>query len=289
METHSLYNGTVKLTFFPNDYHERDKRHTYWHNGQRLATGSGVPKLLDKPALRYWIRNQTIEGFEKGTIHEGREISLAGSKGEDGLRLLDEVERHMLLEHAKGKNQRYKETAAMKGTIAHEWLEEYINAKIRGIPTPNLPDNEGIRQSVQKVLDWEKENEVRFISSERLAMSKRIGCAGTVDKVMMYQDFPAIGDFKTGKTIARWNQKTKRKEVYIEPRLQISAYLAFLLEEGVLTEPRARRMIFHIPIVSGEFKVYDLSDRHAEWYDDFEASWECFKALREAHRYVKGF
>jgi alpha-glucosidase (family GH31 glycosyl hydrolase) len=136
-QTHSLYNGETKITFYPNDHPDWKKRHTYWDEKGRLATGSGVPRLLAKPALRAWMVNQAIEVFEKGVEYKPddggplRLISLAGSQPHPDLaqtdasevRVLDEVERQFLVKAAKSRPRQKKEAAGNMGTIAHNWLE----------------------------------------------------------------------------------------------------------------------------------------------------------------------
>lgn len=152
-----LYKGKVKIRFFPDS-------HQYWMNGIRKQGVTTIIGIKDKSRpLMTWKGQLTVDFLLK-KLQEGkitREIICAAS-------YIDEIE---------------KEEAAGFGTEIHDWCERYIKAKLsKGkLPFPDMPESKRAQVGVNAFLDWEKEHEVKFVSSERVVYSKKYDYMGKMD------------------------------------------------------------------------------------------------------------
>jgi len=106
------------------------------------------------------------------------------------------------------------------GTEAHSWVEDYAKAIIKGLPTPNLPEDKQLHQILQPFVDWcngkvpmsTKKNshdknsiavagEVKFFQSEMSVVHKELFYAGTYDCLVEVDGKKYIMDFKTSSGI----------------------------------------------------------------------------------------
>lgn len=203
MEQYKLYGGKVVLNF-------DEKRHIY-SVGKKKAWGTtSIIGVLDKPALLYWVANQTI-GFIEKTLVPGKS--------------LDELEIKWMLDEAKKAFRVRRDKAADIGTLVHEWLERYIKAGVNKEKLPALPTNKEMRHCLKGFFDWVKDNKVKFIASEQKIYSKKYNYAGTFDASAIVNGKRTIIDFKTGKGL------------YPEMKLQATAYLMAKEEEEKKTYP----------------------------------------------------
>lgn len=152
----TLYNGKVAVRFFPDS-------HIYMVNGKRAMGATTFINIKDKSKpLMSWKGQRTVDfllkELKKGHITE--ELICAAS-------YIDEIE---------------KEEAAGFGSKIHGWCEQYIKSKLnKHVEMPEFPEEKQVQVGVNAFLDWEKEHEVKFVSSERMVYSKKYGYMGTLD------------------------------------------------------------------------------------------------------------
>jgi hypothetical protein len=218
METVKLYNGEVELKFDP-------ITHTYTVDGEIVLGVTSITGVLDKPALLYWVNNTDMKYLEEAL--------------KVGMRI-DEISKVSIISGMKGLFRKRSGEAADIGTAVHAYLEKYLKAGINKEPLPPMPVNELINKSVQAFLDWTKENNVKFLSSEKKIYSKQYKYAGTLDAEAMVDGKYCIVDFKTSSGI------------YPEMFIQTAAYAKAIEEE--MNKKVAQVWILRIPKDGSEFE-----------------------------------
>lgn len=196
-KTISLYNGEIKLVF-------KESGHRYEIEGQEIIGVTTILKtIIAKEGIVNWAVKMTgnyiLEKYQP-KVYTKEELE----------QLVNEAKKHHRLE---------KEKAGTFGTDIHQWLEQYIKAKISKTDLPKLPDNKAYQSTLQSFFEWEKKGNVVFEESEKVVYSKKYNYAGTVDFIAKVNGIRIIGDIKTSN--------------YIYPEsyfLQLSAY-RFALEE----------------------------------------------------------
>ena len=173
-ETHKLYNGEVELMFDP-------VAHLYTVNGKRVTGVTGATSTIAKPALIFWASNMAVSYISKSI--------------KAGLRY-DEIQLKEIFENAKRAHTTFKESAASKGKMVHEWIEEFIKGR-----NPRPPMNEELRNATEAFVKWTKENKVIFRLSEQKAYSKLWNYAGTLDFTAEVNGKLVLGDVKTSSGI----------------------------------------------------------------------------------------
>ncbi len=187
-----LYKGEVKILF-------DEINHAYYRETEskkeRLIGVTTLIGVLDKPALIPWAVGVTVEYIRQ---HLDR---------------LQEDPR-LLLSDAKAESDKLKTEAADIGTRIHAWIENHI----KGIKQ-EMPEDERVIKGVVSFLNWEKENKVEYLESERLVYSKHYGYAGIIDVLARINGNLYLLDIKTGNSI------------YAEVKLQTAAYQQAYEEE----------------------------------------------------------
>jgi hypothetical protein len=151
-----LYKGAVKGKMYPDS-------HRYYVNGKPKTGVTTFIGIKDKSrALMTWkgfrVVDYLLKKLDKGKIDE-QTICIAS--------YIDEIE---------------KEEAADFGSKIHEWVEGYINFKLKKQKEmPEMPDIKQVQVGVNAFLDWEKEHKVKVISSERVVYSKKHDYIGKMD------------------------------------------------------------------------------------------------------------
>lgn len=250
-----LYGGTVDLHFFPR---LGRSTHVYMHNGQRIQGATTILRVIDKPALIYWALNE-MEAYLLD------KLSGAGP--------VDEVKLRMELEAGKKAHRQTSRKAATIGTIAHEWISNYIINRIAGKWTndvPDMPENPQVCQAVSAFLSWESGHDIRWLSTERPVLSVQHGFCGTMDWEAVIDGKLIAGDLKTSNGI------------YPEMHLQLAAYQMAREEES--TARYDGRLILRIakePQADGLplFEARSLGGR-----EEFEADRDAFLAAAGLYR-----
>lgn len=264
---HPLYKGKHPVDF-------KSRGHIYTDmKGQVIANATGVLKMLSKPNIPPWYARMAAEGFAKQM-----------TPGES----YDEVQILRMTEVAKEAADSYSGERMDTGTVAHKWMEEWINMKIRGGgPGPKEPCdivNPNVRKSVEGFLAWEKTREIDWIHAERLVYSPTKNHCGTIDFVARIDGCLTIGDFKTGKGI--W------PEAGVQAASYVAAYLEEFPEEDTLAVVRdkpVKRMILHLPAFVGKWKEWNEEEiREKLTGYEWERDYEFFLALLNAWEWAQG-
>jgi hypothetical protein len=221
---YKLYDGEITMTFDP-------EAHMYRANGELTPSVTAITKIIDKPALLYWAVNQTTERIAK-LWQPGKEYT------EDQIKaaIID----------AKGSRFRTSKKAMDIGSQAHDWIEQYIKAKIYRFEYPPLPDYKPVERAVNAYLDWEEANDVVYHSSERKVYSKIYRYSGTVDIDFVVNGRRLVGDLKTSKAI------------YPEYYLQCAAYAQALSEE--LLHEYKGIVIIRLGKFVEDFEIVEISE-----------------------------
>lgn len=89
--------------------------------------------------------------------------------------------------HAQRKTE-----AANIGTEVHNWVEAHIKGE-----NPEMPKSKEAQIGVNAFLDWESENKVKYISTERVVYSKKHDFIGKMDIEAMVNGKRCLIDIKT--------------------------------------------------------------------------------------------
>jgi len=174
-----LYKGEVILNF-------RLKGHRYEVNGREVAGVTTILKtVIAKEALINWAVKMTREAF-LSFISESRSY--------------EREELIKFIEEAGKAHRQVLKTAGNTGIAVHDWIEQYIKAKIRKTDVPLVPDVIN-RQAIESFLDWEKAHTVEYLESERPVYSKKHNYCGTLDFIAKVNNVVTLGDIKTSNYI----------------------------------------------------------------------------------------
>ena len=196
-ETYELYGGKVQL-----DYDS--KFHIYSVAGKQVYGVTNIIGVLAKPALIFWASNMAAE-YAQSNLQPGK--------------ALDEIQIKNLVEGIRTAHRIKKEMAADIGTIGHQWIANYIKARLEKKPLPKKPINEELKAGIEGFFKWAKENKIVLAKSEQKIYSKKYKFAGTYDLEALIGGKKTIIDFKFSNAI------------YDEYVLQASAYLKAREEE----------------------------------------------------------
>lgn len=230
-EVTMLYKDTVRLEFSPSGH-----RYKIFHNGVELYGTKGVTTvigIIDKPELLQWSANMASNTWVEGL------------KGQVSY---DEVLIAKLSKEAPNAWRVRRDSAGDIGTLVHAWIESYINAKIKGAPLPPAPINPIIQTSVMKFIQWEMENSIKFVASEKKVYSLRHNVAGICDFLYVNkQGRFCLGDIKTSKGI------------YKSFSLQLAAYRYMIEEENPKIQIEEMTIV-RVGKDDGELEVKKIND-----------------------------
>ena len=238
-ESYTLYNGDVELKF-------NSDKHVYTVDGVVVESATGVTGVINKPALMYWAVNQAIE-FLRNALRAGESY--------------DEIQLQRILDGAKVAHRMRKEEAGDIGTLVHEAVESYIKT---GVETKVVHPK--AKECFANFMKWVKDNNVKFISSERKVYSKLHRYAGTADFECVIDGKTFVGDVKTSTGI------------YDEYWFQVSGYQQALEEEtGKLYDGQVIVRVGK----DGSFEVqYRFNNDYLENVKAFNGALALFKRLQ---------
>lgn len=244
-----LYGGEIEIDFFPNS-------HQYKLNGERLDSVTSITGLIDKSrALMKWAEDLARAYFQTLEAN-GQDITVDD------------------WEHAITLHRQRRDEAADIGKAVHKWIEEWIALTPAKRKKVEMPEDESVLNGVIAFLAWVKQNDVKFVQSERFVYSRKHHYVGTMDNAFMVgKDKTVIlGDFKTSNYIG------------VEAILQLVGYaIAFSEEEGI--EPK-KLAIQHFNKKTGEFKVYDYEFTE-ELRDGFLALAKVKQSIKVAEKVIR--
>lgn len=158
-----------------------------------------------------------------------------------------------LLEEAREYSTELFKEASIRGTLAHKYVDTYINSWIKNEKRPVIEDILGTEpnykqwSALRSFVKWSKENDFTPIASELMVWSKRHNLAGTLDCIGLLGDDLAVLDWKTSQVII--------KSYY----LQVSAYSGMF---KTLTGLRPKRnMIVKLDLKQGQSHFEEVFDQ----------------------------
>lgn len=201
-EEFQLYKGKVIVRFYP-------LSHMYYvsvDGGKFVRKGgvTGIIGIKDKSRpLQIWQQQITAD-FLMGCL--------------DAKKVINED----LIVEAIMQCDIQKEEAADIGKEIHAWCEHHIRHKLKQKgyeKVPPVPDFPEALTGVNSFLKWEKENKVKWITTERPVYSKKYDYIGTMDFEAVINGLHCAGDFKSSNSL------------YNGVRMQIEAYASADEEE----------------------------------------------------------
>lgn len=193
-----------------------EQRHVYYLiEGNKMVPGvTGVLSELNKPYLMAWT---TKENY-KYMVEHYKEVAFAVKKR-------DLVKYEQICLAAKSAYLTKSKAAADSGTVAHDYIEKYVNNKIEGLPVDvnHIPKPEDPRavECIRAFFAWEKNNKVDWLASELVVGSKIHEFGGKLDAIAHINGVFTLIDFKTSNQISK------------EHFLQTAAYALALKEMGL--------------------------------------------------------
>lgn len=259
---HFFYDGQIALRF--------DEPKWTWYLTREDGTYDRVfgvtktCKIIDKSeVLMGWAKKQAMLKLQR----------LMGEHlGPDGAYQLFQHELDQIIVEAKKADKEILEAAGETGHDAHQWIENYILAKLKqDRDVPAYPADPRAAKCCTAMLRWESGHNVRWISTERKVYSRTFNYAGTMDGLARIDScndpLCCKASFKDRLSIVDW--KTSNY-LYLEYLLQTAAYWqAFVEETG---EAVRDRWIIRLGKEDGEFDPW-----HAEGWELFKEDFEAFQ------------
>lgn len=211
-------NGT-EIVFYPNS-------HQYRIDKKVIPSVTSILGLIDKSRpLLIWAEN----------------LSRNYLKDYLGQELTEEV-----IESAVKQYAQKRDDAADTGHQVHDWISNFINAKINETDTPEVNSDmpAEVINGINGFIDWYNSHDVCFLMSEKIVYSKKNNYIGTFDVLMTIDSELILADFKTGKS------------VYPEFQLQLAAYDQALQEEYEGYKVK-KYMILHFNKDDGSFETVE--------------------------------
>lgn len=206
----------------------REKEHTYHLNGELVPSVTTITGMLPKgEGLLKWAANEAVKCIGE---HWKPETPYSPTFISD------------ILELGKGAFRRKTGAAATRGTVAHNWYEQFIKTGME----PPMPEDAQIRNSIQMFKDWLAANDVKWVASEVIVASEKFKFAGKLDAIAVINGRMCLVDFKTG------------SGVYMEHFVQTSGYVIALEEMGF--NEIQDRWILRFPKTGDNFEAVKVMD-----------------------------
>jgi hypothetical protein len=238
-----LYNGKIEIAFYPDSHRYKIEGQKDWLISVTAATG-----MINKPLLIDWavklMREELIDKRNRG-VH---------------------IDIPMIIE-ASSLHRVRKEEAATKGKSVHKWCQNYILFKTKQrTAQPEEPTDEQVYNGVMAFLDWEQQNKIKWLASEKMVYSKKYNYVGQMDAKAEVNGQLCVIDFKTGNAI------------YNEMRYQTAAYQA-ADEEETNEKYTGDRWIVRFDKDTAQFE--------AKQYGDFDRDFAAFLGALELKKREK--
>jgi len=228
-ELKQIVDDQVKGVWIPE--HDDDGHHYRHRDTGTLFDSVTTKNIVEKPHLITWASRLSAQYMaDKGDW-----------LGEDA----DPGTVKQMVKDASLAFKKERDVAASIGTAAHNALEDYINSGFEGkaldyLETENIKAVAATR-SGQKCLD---EEDIEAISAELVVGSEKVGVAGTLDLLCLWDGKLMIVDWKTSNSIS---------DNYA---MQIATYACLLEEMTGLKIDGAR--IVKLEKSRAKYTIYDL-------------------------------
>ena len=205
----------------------------YFVNGDktRWPSVTQVLGVINKPALNYWIQNESIKLIEEylKTLKHTRIFVTEAAIAE-------------IVKKAKERPDKLKQEAGDIGTKTHQAIEAFIKTGITQV------DKE-IEAPFNSFLMYWESHKIKVLGTEISVCSKEHGYVGTIDLLAEDDTGVFIGDYKTSKS-----------GVYAENALQLGGYAQALSETKGIPLNTIGGKIFWLNKLEPEFKPYIVPD-----------------------------
>lgn len=277
-EPYHFYGGTIELQYEP-------VKHIYYRivDGEFVAQDgvTTVCHVIDKSeVLIPWACKKMAE-----------KLLSTMPKGEAGGLTLTQPLRwedfEKLVLEAKAAHRETLEDAGNVGTAAHNWIEKFIKARLKGtagVPSKDafglmdeLPADPRARNCCLAAIDWMVQHDVLWICTEHKIYSRQFVYAGTMDGLARVSSCAdphcCPHPFKHRLTVVDWKSSNY---LYLEYLFQTAAYeYAYEEEFGVNVQDR---WIIRLGKEDGEFDPWHRESH--EFSDDFNGFLNCLKLTR---------
>ena len=178
------------------------KQHRYQvkATGEWLQGVSSVSSIVPKDWLSAWGAKECAKflGYSdyEGDTDRAKEVMEIIDNFASDAELSKEEKFIKFLAEAKGASSRKSKTALVDGKKGHEWLENYVKARISGSELPSVPQGT-LERPLTQFLAWESENVDYWILSEAIVAYPEKKYCGTLDGLAMLKNgHLALIDFK---------------------------------------------------------------------------------------------
>lgn len=178
-------------------FDEDNHIYTETETGKWLQGVSEVSSIVPKDWLSAWGAKECVKflGYSdyKDDIERAEEVlEIFNDFFEQG----DIQGYQLFLKEAKGASYRKSQEALVDGKEGHQYLENYIKAKIRNQSLPDIPSG-NLERPIKQFIEWaNKEVDYWILSEARVAYPEK-GYAGTLDGLAIMKDGKlAVIDFK---------------------------------------------------------------------------------------------
>ena len=166
------------------------------------------------------------------------------------IKLMKGKEYLAFLKDAKGAFRRKTKEAGESGTMAHDYIKNYICGKRQPEDLVlKINKDEKAKNSIKSFKKWGGEHKVEWVASELVVGSEINEFGGTLDAIAYVDNIPSLIDFKTSNQISP------------DYFLQTAAYQIALEEMGFTP---LQRIILRIPKDGGEFETITLPNNLEE-------------------------
>jgi hypothetical protein len=254
-QIHKLYGGKIEL-----EYIVKGRGHSYMVDGVAVPGVTTILNVINKPALMYWSVNEAVD-FLRNNLKAGKEY--------------DELEIEDLLEEARTAHTKTKNRAATKGSIVHDWIHEYLKAKIQNADKIEYPVNPEVERRCREIVDWIENSGFIPLYTERKVFSQKYWYAGTLDVEGIMNRKPVILDIKNSSGI------------WPEYRCQLASYVFSRIEESHILYKSG-----WIIRIGNEGEIETLEIPLSELQKDFDAFlgakaiYEWQKLMKEVKKHV---
>ena len=250
LRTVKIYGGEVEISFNSgkHSYTVYDKKK---HINGLVPSVTQILRVLDKPALIGWCAKMGAEfianKFIPGKVYRFTQSEITA-----------------LSEEVKNAHRAANKDACDVGTMAHEWIAEFIVARSHRKPTPRFPSDIRAKRCCQAAVKWIKSVNLQPMDVESIVYSRKYGYLGMTDVLGLVK-------VKGRPTIIDWKSS---KGIYAEYHLQLAAY------KNAVEEMTGRRgldrLIIKLGKEDGTFQPFPLPD------EDFAADLGAFLGLMPA-------